>query len=244
MPVTKRVRFEVLRRDKHTCRYCRSTSGQLTIDHVIPQSLGGTDDPSNLVAACRDCNAGKTSSSPDEATVAEVATDALRWAAAMQAAVDRALTEREAGAEYLDELDNTWSSWGIGEGENRRPIPRDSSWEITAQRWRELGLPAAMVVDAMLIAFGNKKVSADDKWRYTCGVVWRKLPDLQTEALADLNAPSAQAEEEFVTEAPRWDLYLEGYRTARRQDATYPAYSLSQLSAVVDGPEAWVGTAD
>ena len=64
MAIPKRTRFEVLRRDNHTCRYCRSTDNPLTIDHVTPVSLGGTDDPSNLVAACRDCNAGKASSSP------------------------------------------------------------------------------------------------------------------------------------------------------------------------------------
>ena len=82
MAIPKRTRFEVLRRDNHTCRYCRSTEGQLTVDHVTPVALGGTDDPSNLVAACRGCNAGKASSNPDEATVAQVQDDALRWAAA------------------------------------------------------------------------------------------------------------------------------------------------------------------
>ena len=59
MAVTKRTRFEVLRRDNYTCRYCRSTEHSLTIDHVTPVALGGSDDPSNLVACCRDCNSGK-----------------------------------------------------------------------------------------------------------------------------------------------------------------------------------------
>lgn len=34
MAVTKRTRFEVLRRDNYTCRYCRSTDGALTVDHT------------------------------------------------------------------------------------------------------------------------------------------------------------------------------------------------------------------
>ena len=76
MAIPKRTRFEVLRRDNYTCRYCRSTDNPLTIDHVTPVSLGGTDDPSNLVAACRDCNAGKASSSPDAEHVAQVDDDA------------------------------------------------------------------------------------------------------------------------------------------------------------------------
>src|SRR5690606_40826449 len=51
----------------------------LTIDHVLPVALGGSDDPSNLVAACRDCNAGKSSAAPDAETVAEVEVDSARW---------------------------------------------------------------------------------------------------------------------------------------------------------------------
>ena len=61
MAVSKRTRFEVLRRDNHACRYCGRTAPEvkLTLDHVVPVSLGGTDDPDNLVAACHDCNSGE-----------------------------------------------------------------------------------------------------------------------------------------------------------------------------------------
>jgi len=31
----------------------------LEVDHRIPESKGGTDDESNLVTSCRDCNRGK-----------------------------------------------------------------------------------------------------------------------------------------------------------------------------------------
>lgn len=36
----------------------------MEIDHVIPRSAGGSNDPSNLVAACRDCNASKGADDP------------------------------------------------------------------------------------------------------------------------------------------------------------------------------------
>ncbi|RUT01606.1 hypothetical protein DSM106972_067030 [Dulcicalothrix desertica PCC 7102] len=44
----------------YRCEYCRypeflSTS-PLTIDHIKPQSLGGSDDADNLALACRRCN--------------------------------------------------------------------------------------------------------------------------------------------------------------------------------------------
>ena len=51
MAISKRTRFEVLRRDNYTCRYCRSTESELTLDHVTPVALGGTDEITNLGAA-------------------------------------------------------------------------------------------------------------------------------------------------------------------------------------------------
>lgn len=82
MAVSKRLRYEVLRRDNHACRYCGAAAPdvKLNVDHVIPQALGGPDHPTNLVTACTDCNAGKTSSMPGAATVAEVDQDAVRQA--------------------------------------------------------------------------------------------------------------------------------------------------------------------
>jgi len=32
----------------------------LEVDHVVPRSRGGTDDPENLVTSCQDCNRGKS----------------------------------------------------------------------------------------------------------------------------------------------------------------------------------------
>lgn len=74
MAVSKRLRYEILRRDNHACRYCGATApdAKLNVDHVIPQSLGGSDKPENLVTSCADCNAGKTSSMPNAEPVADV----------------------------------------------------------------------------------------------------------------------------------------------------------------------------
>src|SRR5690606_6758165 len=63
MAVSKRLRFEIFRRDSHTCRYCGATAPgtPLRVDHVVPLAPGGTDHPSNLVTSCEPCNSGKTS---------------------------------------------------------------------------------------------------------------------------------------------------------------------------------------
>lgn len=60
--IGQKKRFEVFQRDNHTCRYCgkKSLDGvQLEVDHIIPVASGGTDELSNLITACFDCNRGK-----------------------------------------------------------------------------------------------------------------------------------------------------------------------------------------
>mgnify|MGYP002335860817 CR=1 FL=1 len=38
----------------------------LTLDHIVPVSKGGDNDPANLVLACVDCNFGKNSKDQSE----------------------------------------------------------------------------------------------------------------------------------------------------------------------------------
>lgn len=54
---TNDVRAVILKRDGK-CLQCGSTE-DLTLDHIIPRSVGGTDDPENLQTLCRRCNSGK-----------------------------------------------------------------------------------------------------------------------------------------------------------------------------------------
>ncbi len=165
MAVSKRTRFEVLRRDNYTCRYCRSTESGLTIDHVTPTALGGTDDPSNLVAACKDCNAGKTSTSPDGLLVADVKQDELRWAAAIKEAAAIKTSQREALEDYLTQFLSRWPRW----------VPRN--WESSLTGIYEAGLPVEEMIDAVHIAQSARGV--DSRFPYFTGVCWRKIRDLQ-----------------------------------------------------------------
>lgn len=52
--------------DKLSCMYCFKTMGkvQLTIDHFIPLELGGVNDTSNYLTACRRCNKDKGCEDP------------------------------------------------------------------------------------------------------------------------------------------------------------------------------------
>lgn len=55
-PRVKLTKREILRRDNYTCQYCGQRTLTLTVDHIVPRSLGGEHSWQNLVAACPACN--------------------------------------------------------------------------------------------------------------------------------------------------------------------------------------------
>lgn len=61
-PISKRMRFDVLKRDAFTCQYCGKMPPDTTlhIDHIKPVSKGGKNTLINLVTSCIDCNLGKS----------------------------------------------------------------------------------------------------------------------------------------------------------------------------------------
>lgn len=66
--IPDKLRQKVLSRDNHTCQYCGGLEC-LTMDHVIPFSLGGPTEAWNLVTACMNCNCKKGARTPEEANM-------------------------------------------------------------------------------------------------------------------------------------------------------------------------------
>lgn len=60
----RKIRAAVLKRDHFRCFYCGDPA--TTVDHLVPVIRGGTDDESNLVAACAGCNGTKGDRTPSE----------------------------------------------------------------------------------------------------------------------------------------------------------------------------------
>lgn len=56
--LAKSKQLDVYKRDGFVCSWCGETD-DLTIDHIIPVSKGGSDDPNNLRVLCRSCNCAK-----------------------------------------------------------------------------------------------------------------------------------------------------------------------------------------
>lgn len=59
--ISKKLRFEVFKRDSFTCQYCgkKAPDVVLEIEHINPVSKGGTNSVLNLLTSCEACNAGK-----------------------------------------------------------------------------------------------------------------------------------------------------------------------------------------
>jgi 5-methylcytosine-specific restriction endonuclease McrA len=86
------VREYVLEKWDRQCAYCHKTGVPLEIEHITPQSRGGSDRVSNLTLACRPCNQAKNNRAATEFGHPEVqakakqplhnmaAVNASRWA--------------------------------------------------------------------------------------------------------------------------------------------------------------------
>jgi len=181
MAVSKRLRYEILRRDNHACRYCGATAPHvtLTVDHVVPVALGGTDDPTNLVAACSDCNSGKSSTPPGAALVRDVSADAVRWANAMKRAAHLAMLDREKRDEALADFDEAWTRYKVTD--TGSVVPRQHDWMASVEQFYAAGLDFEELFDAIEITM-RKSMALEDRWRYFCGVAWRKIKAQQETA--------------------------------------------------------------
>lgn len=187
MAVSKRTRYEVLRRDGNRCRYCggQAPDVTLTVDHVVPVALGGSDDPGNLVAACRDCNAGKSSSSPEASVVADVAAESFRWAEALRITMRQAEDDLAERSRYRSQFIEAWEYY------DSKLVFLPSSWTSSLNHWHALGVPVGLVTEAVDIAFGQERVPNRDLFRYMAGVIWRRLDDIRAKAEeASTSSPS------------------------------------------------------
>lgn len=193
MAISKRVRFEILRRDNHTCQYCGRAAPEvkLTIDHVVPQALGGSDKPENLTAACSECNAGKTSIAPDSPLVTKVDADAVRWSRAMTTAAQRMLADRTAMQLRHREFLDAWNNWKTHGGKGSI-LPLPTNWQHSIERFLIAGLPMPVLLDCLHKSMSAEKVESDGKFKYMCGIAWKLIDELQEQARSIASSEEAE----------------------------------------------------
>lgn len=78
--ISKKLRFEVFKRDSFTCQYCglKAPDVVLHIDHIHPHAKGGDASIMNLITACFDCNMGKKDRVLTDSSVLDKQRDQLK----------------------------------------------------------------------------------------------------------------------------------------------------------------------
>lgn len=133
------VKIFVRARDKYTCVYCgKIMPDRLEIDHVVPRSRGGSNTPSNLVAACHDCNQEKGDQTAKEFGYPDI-----------QKRVKKSLR-----AAAHTQMGKTATLQGLAE---IAPVTKTYGY-ITKVDRRKMELPKTHYYDAVAIAAGGRTV--------------------------------------------------------------------------------------
>jgi hypothetical protein len=71
--ISKKIRFEIFKRDNFKCQYCGSSAPDviLHVDHIKPVARGGDNDITNYITACESCNMGKGARQLDDNSMLE-----------------------------------------------------------------------------------------------------------------------------------------------------------------------------
>lgn len=168
--ISKRVRFEVFKRDSFTCQYCGEAPPAvvLHIDHINPVADGGGNDMDNLVTACNTCNLGKSdiplTSVPQSlkekaANIAEREDQLRGYYAVIEAKRERVEEEIWRVAEVLDP--------GCSEKGFRKDYLASIRMFI-----EKLGLHP--VLDLAEISAVAKPYSTKSRFLYFCGCCWNR----------------------------------------------------------------------
>lgn len=187
--IPRAVRYQVLRRDNHACRYCGATApeAKIVVDHVTPVALGGTNDPTNLVAACQPCNAGKAATPPDAQMVADVSAEALRWARARKFAADQLAEHDEILEHNTKEVFNYCCDWFIDILDLKGPQvgwgPNDNcDPEHSIRVWLQRGLHpddiAHFIQHEVAPRSGWLVERRIPLWNYTASLCWKRIREI------------------------------------------------------------------
>jgi len=172
--LSKKVRFEVFKRDLFKCQYCGNHPPDvvLNVDHIMPVAKGGSDDMDNLITSCEACNSGKSAnlltsvprSLKDKAMeVAEKEAQYREYAKVLQARRER--IEQEVW-EVAEEL-NPGASKGM-------PRAEYASIKKFIER---LGYDSCL--DAAEIGRNAYPFARKRAFLYFCGVCWKRIRTLE-----------------------------------------------------------------
>jgi hypothetical protein len=224
--VSKRVRFEVFKRDAFKCQYCgaEAPSVVLHVDHIKPASDGGSDDMLNLVTSCAGCNLGKSDVPLDDASAVAKSRAQMEELQERREQLEMMLEWRSGLASIAEqEVDVAVQEW-----DRLAPgfVPNDVGRRNLAKAIRKYGLRS--VLDAMTKA-------SDDYLRWDGATV---TADSWEEAFKKV--PGIAKYEEIRRKDPEGAKWLHVRNAACKRFGVYPNKAGQWLDAV----RSWGGTID
>lgn len=169
--ISKKLRFDVFKRDGFACAYCGSTPPNvvLQVDHIHPVAEGGNNAIDNLITSCQPCNIGKG------ANVLDNIPTSLKDKAAF-------IAEQEAQIrgyyEIMQEQENRLNleMWFIAEiiepGSRERGMNRD--WLASIKKFLK-SLDFFVVKDSAELARAKFRWGGKKTFLYFCGICHNKL---------------------------------------------------------------------
>ncbi len=168
-PISKKIRFEIFKRDDFTCQYCgrKPPAVVLEVDHIVPVSGGGKNLEHNLITACFDCNRGKGNGGLEITPINIKEREGLIKEKIVQVkAYEKVLAaEKRKKSRSIEKVSNIYTQ-------------NYEDWELTKGAKVSIGrflerLTEFEVMDAMEMA--TSRMDENGCFKYFCGICWRKI---------------------------------------------------------------------
>jgi len=180
---SKRMRFEVFKRDGFRCQYCGRTPPDvvLEVDHIIPKATGGQDTIHNYITACVDCNRGKGSTKLDSVPVGvqdnlTQLRDKRRQLKAYNKFLQDLQEETENAIEQVDAVFHRYfPNYELSASFRNNTLKRFLSY-----------LPSTKIKEAIENACSQFSNMGTDEWitnraiKYFCGICWNWIRNPET----------------------------------------------------------------
>lgn len=172
MSISRKIRFEVFKRDGFKCAYCGKSPPQIILeaDHIDPKDNGGGDDINNLITACFDCNRGKKniplikvpSTISENLLILQEQENQLKEYRKFVKKIEHRIQKD------IDEIDEIYSQaypeWGFSENFKR------ISLKVFLR-----SLSKEKIIDFLEKAIYKFPNDKDTVIRYFCGICWREI---------------------------------------------------------------------
>lgn len=169
--ISKKVRFEIFKRDGFTCQYCGAHPPAviLHVDHIHPVAKGGGNEDDNLITSCESCNQGKSDRSLSDIPQSLQEKAALIIEKEEQIkGFKRVMTARRQRIE--DECEEVVAVYE----RFREGFTLNDKARVTVRMFIEK-LGVHEVVAAMERAYTNTKIRDGQEFKYFCGICWNKI---------------------------------------------------------------------